>query len=89
MNDTKPIAPASADKPARIVTRVNLDPPLPKRKQVAAYARVSADKDASLHSLAAQVSHYSSYIQSRKGWVYAGVYADEERSYPELLPLQH
>lgn len=77
MNDTKPTAPAETDRPARIVTRVHLDTPLPRKKRVAAYARVSADKDTSLHSLAAQVSHYSSYIQSRKGWVYAGVYADE------------
>ena len=30
-----------------------------------------------LHSLAAQVSYYSSLIQSHPGWRYAGVYADE------------
>jgi DNA invertase Pin-like site-specific DNA recombinase len=30
-----------------------------------------------LHSLAAQVSYYSDYVQSHPGWVYAGVYADE------------
>ena len=35
------------------------------------------EKDASLHSLAAQISYYSSLIQSRKDWEYAGVYADE------------
>lgn len=48
----------------------------PKKKRVAAYARVSSGKDAMLHSLSAQVSYYSGYIQ-RHGWEYAGVYADE------------
>ena len=71
------IMPAVVDRPERQVTRVPLVAPLPKRKRVAAYARVSAEKDASLHSLAAQVSYYSRLIQSRKDWVYAGVYADE------------
>jgi len=46
-------------------------------KRVAAYARVSCLKDAMLHSLSAQVSHYSGYIQTVPGWQYAGVYADE------------
>ena len=46
-------------------------------KRVAAYARVSSGKDAMLHSLSAQVSHYSALIQKRRGWQYAGVYADE------------
>lgn len=69
--------PARKDKPERTVTRVPLIAPLPRRKRVAAYARVSVEKDASLHSLAAQISHYSSLIQSRRDWEYAGVYADE------------
>lgn len=50
---------------------------LPSRKRVAAYARVSSGKDASLHSLSAQVSFYSSLIQRNNEWEYAGVYADE------------
>jgi len=45
--------------------------------KVAAYARVSSGKDEMLHSLAAQVSHYSDYIQRQPGWFYIGVYADE------------
>ena len=49
---------------------------LPSRKRVAAYARVSSGKDASLHSLSAQVSFYSSLIQRNNEWEYAGVYAD-------------
>ena len=35
----------------------------PKRNRVAAYCRVSTDKDAMLHSLSAQISYYSDYIQ--------------------------
>ena len=46
-------------------------------KRVAAYVRVSSGKDAMLHSLSAQVSFYSNLIQRHKGWIYAGVYADE------------
>ncbi len=61
----------------RIVTRVKMMPKLPKLKRVAAYARVSSGKDAMLHSLSAQISYYSTLIQSHNGWKYAGVYADE------------
>jgi DNA invertase Pin-like site-specific DNA recombinase len=50
---------------------------VPARKRVAAYARVSGGKDAMLHSLSAQVSHYSALIQRKAEWEYAGVYADE------------
>lgn len=49
---------------------------LPTKKRVAAYARVSSGKDAMLHSLSAQISHYSDYIQKRSDWHYVGVYAD-------------
>lgn len=49
---------------------------VPKLKRVAAYARVSIDKDAMRRSLAAQVSRYSDMIQSHAGWRYMGVYAD-------------
>ena len=62
----------------RIVTQtrfVKTDVARPKR--VAAYARVSSGKDAMLHSLSAQVSHYSKLIQSHSGWESVGVYADE------------
>lgn len=52
-------------------------PKQPKAMRVAAYARVSSGKDAMLHSLSAQISHYSSMIQSHPGWLYCGVYADE------------
>ena len=48
----------------------------PELKRVAAYARVSLEKDTMLHSLSAQVSYYSEMIQRHPGWHYAGVYAD-------------
>ena len=53
---------------------------LPKKKRVAAYARVSSGKDAMLHSLSAQVSYYSEYIQRNSNWEFSGVYADEALS---------
>ncbi len=52
-------------------------PQLPERKKVAAYARISEEKGRTLHSLSAQVSFYSSFIQNHREWKYAGVYADE------------
>jgi len=62
----------------RIVRRVEqLVPSVPNKKRVAAYARVSSGKDAMLHSLSAQISYYSAYIQKHSNWEYAGVYADE------------
>lgn len=51
-------------------------PVLPKRKRVAAYARVSMDSERMQHSLSAQVSYYSTLIQKNPEWEYAGVFAD-------------
>ena len=51
-------------------------PALPKRKKVAAYARVSRDTQRLMNSVSAQVSYYSSLIQGNPEWEYAGVYAD-------------
>lgn len=65
----------------RTVKKVHfINPVIPKRKRVAAYARVSSAKDAMHHSLSAQVSYYSALIQSRGEWEYAGVYADEAKT---------
>ena len=49
---------------------------MPQRKRVAAYARVSMESERLMHSLSAQVSYYSTYIQKNPHWIYAGVYAD-------------
>ena len=65
---------------AREVQKVKFPPLPPKRKRVAAYARVSSGKDAMLHSLAAQVDYYSTYIRSYPSWEYVGVYADEAKT---------
>ena len=51
-----------------------------QKKRVAAYARVSCDKDAMLHSLAAQIDYYRKYIKRRPEWEFAGVYADEAKT---------
>lgn len=51
-------------------------PVTPRRKRVAAYARVSMESERLMHSLSAQVSYYSAYIQKNPYWIYAGVYAD-------------
>ena len=45
-------------------------------KRVAAYARVSCDKDTMLHSLAAQIDYYRKYIIRNPEWEFVGVYAD-------------
>ena len=50
--------------------------PTAKRK-VAAYARVSTDRDEQLTSYEAQVSYYTNYIKSREDWEFVGVYTDE------------
>ena len=52
-------------------------PVMMRKKRVAAYARVSLDSERLMHSLSAQVSYYSEYIQKNPHWIYAGVYADE------------
>ena len=59
------------------INRVEPTLPVKKRMRVAAYARVSTEKGAMLHSLAAQISYYSELIQSNPEYEYAGVYADE------------
>lgn len=64
----------------RIVEKVPFPPQMPKALRVAAYARVSSGKDAMLHSLAAQVDYYSTYIRHYPGWEYVGVYADEAKT---------
>lgn len=65
----------------REVIKIEAKPKIPQRqKRVAAYARVSSGKDAMLHSLSAQISHYNNYITRRSDWEFAGIYADEAMS---------
>ncbi len=51
-------------------------PALPRRKRVAAYARISLENDKTKNSFSAQVSYFSKLIQGNPEWEYAGVYAD-------------
>ena len=49
---------------------ITLVPTIPKpvrKKRVAAYARVSTEKDAMLHSLSSQVSYYNIVIADLRG----------------------
>lgn len=48
-----------------------------RKRRVAAYARVSTDKEEQLTSYESQVDFYTRYIQDRDDWEFAGVYADE------------
>lgn len=52
-------------------------PAVKPRKRVAAYCRVSMETERLKHSLSAQISHYSAYIQRNPEWIYSGVYADD------------
>ena len=61
-----------------VMTTIPALPPRPvAKKRVAAYARVSLDTEMLLHSLSAQISHYSKLIKAKPEWEYAGIYADE------------
>ena len=48
-----------------------------RKRRVAAYARVSTDKDEQLTSYKAQVDYYEKYIKNNDEWEFVGVYADE------------
>ena len=68
--------------------------PAPKPKlRVAAYCRVSTDKDAQAESLEAQVSHYEQAIAKNPEWELAEIYYDEgitgtkKEVRPELMRL--
>lgn len=58
------------------IRTINPHKTLPKLLNVCAYARVSTEKDAMLHSLNAQVDHYRELILRNKKWNFAGVFAD-------------
>lgn len=47
-----------------------------KTVRVAAYARVSADKDAAFHSLEAQMEYYEKYVAAHLDWELTGLYSD-------------
>ncbi|RYC74836.1 recombinase family protein [Candidatus Nanosyncoccus alces] len=47
-----------------------------KTIRVAAYARVSSDKDAAFHSLEAQKAYYEEYIRQNPNWTLVDIYSD-------------
>lgn len=76
----------------RIVEQVKFPFRLKPKKNVAAYLRVSADKNDSIHSLIAQADYYREYISSNNEWTFIGIYADEgltgtKDNRPEFLRL--
>lgn len=70
---------------ARTVTVIpaTIDPVLKKvcgsvqKRRVAAYARVSTDKDEQFTSYEAQIDYYTQYIAKRADWEFVKVYTDE------------
>ena len=65
----------------RTITKLEPTAPILKpKKRVAAYARVSMESERLQHSLSAQISYYNDKIQKNPDWLFAGVYAEEERS---------
>ena len=48
-----------------------------QKQRVAAYCRVSTNKDDQLESLEAQREHYEQVIKNNDHWTFAGIYYDE------------
>ena len=49
----------------------------PRKRRVAAYARVSTDHEEQLTSYEAQVDYYTNFIKGHADWEFCGVYTDE------------
>ena len=49
------------------------------RLRVAAYCRVSTDDEDQIKSYNSMVRHYTDLIQSKREWIFAGVYADRAK----------
>lgn len=58
------------------ITEIPAKPQEEKTIRVAAYARVSTDKDAAFHSLEAQQAYYEEYIKQNPKWVLVDIYSD-------------
>lgn len=58
------------------IEKILVTPKLKQRKRVAAYVRVSVDKETMLHSFTAQASYYKELISKHKDWLFVDVYAD-------------
>lgn len=60
-----------------VYPRINSVKKTSGKLRVAAYARVSKEKDNQVHSLFAQRQHYTDLINNNKEWEFAGLFADE------------
>lgn len=58
------------------ITEIPAKPKEKKKVRVAAYARVSSDKDAAFHSLEAQKDYYEQYAAQHQDWELVGIYSD-------------
>ena len=58
------------------ITKIPAKPKEQKRIRVAAYARVSSDKDAAFHSLEAQIEYYRDYVAVHPDWDLISIYSD-------------
>ena len=63
--------------PPRINRETAMPIGIPVKRKVAAYARVSTDKDEQQSSYEAQCDYYTKYIKSRSDWEFVGIYSDE------------
>ena len=50
---------------------------MPSKCKVAAYARVSTDKEEQITSYEAQVDYYTRYIKAKQDWEFVNVCTDE------------
>ena len=58
------------------ITEIPAKPKEQRKIKVAAYARVSSDKDAAFHSLEAQRGYYEAYVAAHPDWELVGLYSD-------------
>lgn len=58
------------------IEEIPAKPKEPKIIRVAAYARVSSDKDAAFHSLEAQTEYYRDYVAAHPDWELVAIYSD-------------
>lgn len=58
------------------ITKIPANSPVKKAVRVAAYARVSADKDAAFHSLEQQVDYYDDFVTVHPDWELVQIYSD-------------
>ena len=54
--------------------------------RVAAYCRVSTDREDQANSLHSQQTYFTQYIQARQDWILTTVYADEGTSRRSITP---